>query len=49
MPVTVGVSLKEDGARHILGGVGGDGKGFGEVGKVEALVAMAKGLAKLRR
>ena len=35
MPIAVGVSLEEDGARGVLGGVGGDGKGFGEVREVE--------------
>ena len=30
MPVTIGVDL-EDGIRGILGGVGGNGKGFCEV------------------
>ena len=49
MPVAIGIGLEENSAGSVLGGVGGDGKGFGEVGKVEALVAMAKGLAKLRR
>ena len=35
MPIAIGVSLEEDGARGILGGVSGDSKGFGEVREVE--------------
>ena len=35
MPITVGVGLEEDDIRGILGGISGDGKGFGEVGEVE--------------
>ena len=35
MPVTVDISLEEDGARGILGCIGGDGKGFGKVRKME--------------
>ena len=35
MPVTVGVSLEEDSARHILRSIGGDGEGGGEVREVK--------------
>ena len=35
MPVTVGVSLEEDGVRGVLQGISGDGKGLGEVWEVE--------------
>ena len=35
MPIAVGVGLKEDGTRHMFGGVRGDGKGDGEVGEVK--------------
>ena len=34
MPITIDICL-EDSARSILGGIGGNGKGFGKVGKVE--------------
>ena len=35
VPVSIGIGLKEDGTRGILGGVGGDGKRLGEVGEME--------------
>ena len=35
MPVTVGVGLEEDGARHMFRHVCGDSEGGGEIGKVE--------------
>ena len=35
MPITVGVGLKEDGARHVLRGISGNCKGGGEVGKAK--------------
>ena len=35
MPLAVGVGLKEDGTRHMLGGVRGDGEGGGWVGEVK--------------
>ena len=35
VPVTVGIGLKEDGAKGILRGVGGDGEGFCKVWEVE--------------
>ena len=35
MPIAVGVGLKENGTRHMLGGVRGDGEGGGEVGEVK--------------
>ena len=35
MPVTIGVSLEEDGVRGILKGVSGDGERFGEVQEVK--------------
>ena len=31
MSVAVGVSLKEDSIRGVLGGISGNGKGFGEI------------------
>ena len=35
MPITIRVGLKEDGTRHMFGGVRGDGEGGGEVGEVK--------------
>ena len=35
MPVTIGVGLEEDGTRGVLGSIGGDGEGFGEVREVK--------------
>ena len=35
VPVTVGVGLKEYSSRGVLGCIGGDGKGGGEVGELE--------------
>ena len=35
MSIAIGIGLKEDGVRDILGGIGDDGKGFGKVGEVE--------------
>ena len=53
MPFSIGVGLKEDGARCMFGGVRGDGKGGGEVGEVkdwfgkeEAFEGVKGGLAR---
>ena len=35
MSITIGIALKEDSIRGILGSVGGDGKEFGEVWEVK--------------
>ena len=35
VPIAISVSLEENSARGVFRGIGGDGKGFGEVGKVE--------------
>ena len=35
MPVAVGVGLEKNGAGRVLGCVGGDGEGGGEIGEVE--------------
>ena len=35
VPVSICVGLKEDCARGVFGGIGGNGKGFGEVGEME--------------
>ena len=34
MPVAIRVSLEKDGTGSILQGIGGNGKGFGEIGEV---------------
>ena len=35
MPVSIGICLEKDGARHIFLSVGSDGKGGREIGKME--------------
>ena len=35
VPVSIGVSLQEDTSGGVLGGIGGDGKGMGEVWEAE--------------
>ena len=35
VPIAVCISLKEDGARSVFGGISGNGKGFREVREVE--------------
>ena len=50
VPVVIRIGLEEDGARGILGGVGDDSEGLGEVGEVEdgarqeELLQLVKGL-----
>ena len=35
MPISIGISLKEDSTGHIFGGISGNGKGSREVRKVK--------------
>jgi len=49
VPISIGVSLKEDSSRCMLGGVSGDGKRCGEVREMENWFQQEKGFESVER